>query len=156
MTKQEFKDFCHKEFVSHGFQKGRKLVYCLKNKELLCGLSLQASSYGGAYYIQYYYYIGDFTATKAFPEHYDADYVGRVGVMTKRTTDLSGKCYITYSWRYEEEEYTEDDIRPYLENAFDEWIMPPMLNGKKQLLHNFEFDKGRCGCSSGFLQKIEN
>lgn len=51
MTKQGFKDFCHKEFTKRGFKKKRS-VYYLEGKDLLCGLYLQKSM-SDAYYVEY-------------------------------------------------------------------------------------------------------
>ena len=39
----------------------------------------------------------------------------------------------------EYEFYTKEEIRPYFEKVFDEYIMPVIQKGKKQLLENLKF-----------------
>ena len=36
------------------------------------------------------------------------------------------------------EKYTVEELLPYFNHAFDEVIMPPLINGKQQLLKNIE------------------
>ena len=55
MDKKQFLDFCKREFESHGCVRQKKAFYRLGNN-LLCGIDLQASIYGKAYYVNYYFF----------------------------------------------------------------------------------------------------
>ena len=83
MTKQEFKDFCHTEFINRGFKK-RKSVYYQQGNELLCGLYLQKSA-SDAYYVEYNFFLGNFPDVKMYPTIYDADINMRFTVLSKDT-----------------------------------------------------------------------
>ena len=62
MDKEQFKEFCKNDFKSRGFKKVKNMFY-LPGQELMCGLCLQRSLYGPVYYVNYYYFIGDFRNT---------------------------------------------------------------------------------------------
>lgn len=59
MDKKQFKEFCKNEFKARGFKKQRNVFY-LTGHDLLCGIDLQKSNYGDVYYVNYYYFIGEF------------------------------------------------------------------------------------------------
>ncbi len=132
MDKNEFKTFCKKEFESRGFKKQKSMFY-LKGHDLLCGICLQKSNYGSVYYVNYYYCIGDFSDSAVVPTYYDSDIQGRILSMSKKHK-VDGKNFLTVMIEYEE--YTEDELRPYFEKAFEEEILPPVYHGKKYILDN--------------------
>ena len=132
MDKKEFKEFCKKEFEARGFRK-QKNVFYLKGNDLLCGIDLQKSNYGDIYYVNYYYFIGEFENTANYPSLYDSDVEGRILAMSKVQT-VQGKSFLTTMIEYEE--YTEEELRPYFDKAFKEMILPPVLQGKKYILDN--------------------
>mgnify|MGYP003321915049 CR=1 FL=1 len=114
MTKQEFLDFCHEEFTKRGFTKKRKNMYYLQGKDFLCGLYLQKSM-AEAYYINCAYFFDKLSGTK-YPTIYENDWYRRLVVLSKDT--INGEHFMDAMWCYEE--YTKEEMLPYLEKEFDE------------------------------------
>ena len=70
MTKDEFREFCHKTFVAHGFhRKGYSNYYLNGEKRMLCSIDLQKSMADG-YYLNFCYYEGEFNKIKDYPPPY--------------------------------------------------------------------------------------
>ena len=99
----------------------------------MCGIELQKSNYSNSYYINYYFFLGNFDDTNDYPVCYDLDVQGRIAAMSKTHT-IDGKHFRTSAIEYEE--YTEDELRPYFDKAFEERILPPVYQGKKYILDN--------------------
>ena len=99
----------------------------------MCGIDLQKSNYGDVYYANYYYFIGEFKNITDYPTHYESDIQGRIAVMSRKQT-FQGKQFMTAQVEYEE--YTEEELRPYFERAFEEEILPPVDHGKSFILDN--------------------
>ena len=133
MDKMQFKEFCQKEFYARGFKK-YKNAYYLAGHDLLCGMDLQKSMYGEVYYINFYYFIGNFENTKVYPTYYESDIDGRIRVMSKSQRTAEGKQFMTPMFKYGD--YTEEELRPYFEQAFEGRILPPIYQGKKFILDN--------------------
>lgn len=133
MTKQEFKDFCHEEFIKRGFKK-RKSMYYLKGKDLLCGLYLQKSM-ADAYYVEFDYFFGEYNDVKDYPTTYDSDIYRRILVLSKDT--INGEHFMDACIEYGL--YTKQELEPYFTQAFEKYIMPPILKGKKTILENQDF-----------------
>lgn len=132
MDKQQFKNFCKTEFQKRGFQKIKKIFY-LVGKDLLCGIDLQKSNYANDYYINYFYFLGDYHGVTTYPDYYDSDIEDRIAVMSKTMT-YQGSHFMTAQIEYEE--YTEEELRVYFDKAFNEVILPPIYCGKKYILDN--------------------
>lgn len=132
MNKDQFKDFCKKEFETKGFKRIKKMYYLL-GKDLLCGIELQKSYYSESYYINYYFFLGEFNDSKNYPIRYDMDVQGRITAMSRKQT-IDGKQFLTDMIEYEE--YTEEELRPYFDKDFEEKILPPICYGKKYILDN--------------------
>ena len=132
MDKKQFKEFCRKEFQKRGFKKVKNTYYLL-GKDLLCGLHLQKSNFGNVYYINYYYFLGDYQNQSIFPVYYDSDIDKRIVVMSKSQT-CHGECFLTAQIEYEE--YTEEELRFFFDKEFEEKILPPIFQGKKYILSN--------------------
>lgn len=132
MDKKQFKDFCKNEFIAREFKKGKNAFY-LPGHDLLCGIDLQKSNYSNAYYVNYYYFIGNFKNVTNYPTHYESDIQGRVAVMSRKQT-FQGKQFMTAQIEYEE--YTEDELRPFFDKEFEEKILPPINLGKKYIFDN--------------------
>ena len=77
----------------------------MTGRDLLCGIDLQKSNYGDVYYVNYYYFIGNFENVTNYPTHYESDIQGRIVVMSKKQS-FQGKQFMTPQIEYEE--YTED------------------------------------------------
>lgn len=131
MEKNEFKIFCKHEFEARGFKKQRNVFYLLGH-DLMCGIDLQKSNYGDVYYVNFYYFIGEYSVLD-FPSPYNSDVEERIIVMSKTQT-VRGKCFLTAMIEYKE--YTEEELRPYFEKEFNERILPPVHQGKKYILDN--------------------
>ena len=132
MDIKQFKDFCKKELELRGFEKIKKMFYCL-GKDVLCGIELQKSNYGNRYYVNYYFFIGNFNIAIEYPERYDLDVQGRIVVMSKSQT-VGGKHFLTSMIEYEE--YTEEELRLYFDKEFEKKIIPPIRQGKTYILEN--------------------
>lgn len=133
MTKQEFKDFCHEEFTKRGFQK-RKSMYYLKGKDLLCGLYLQKSM-SDAYYVEYDFFLGDYSDTKSYPTIYESDIDMRIAVLSKDT--FEGEYFMDACIEYEL--YTKEEIKKYFDKEFAEHIMPIVEKGRERLEQDLEY-----------------
>ena len=105
----------------------------MTGRDLLCGIDLQKSNYGDVYYVNYYYFIGNFENVTNYPTHYESDIQGRIVVMSKKQS-FQGKQFMTPQIEYEE--YTEDELRYFFELEFEEKILPPIIQGKKYILLN--------------------
>ena len=137
MDKNEFKEFCKKEFYKRGYKKIRKMYYLVGTEGVMSGIRLQKSDFGEEYYVNFYFFIGDFqgVSTSLYPTHYDSDVYGRIPVMSKTQRDRHTKeCFITGAIEYLE--YTEETLRPYFDKAFEELILPPVYQGKQYILEN--------------------
>lgn len=77
MDKKQFKEFCQNEFKARGFKKQRNVFY-LAGHDLLCGIDLQKSNYGDVYYVNYFYFIGEFKNITDYPTPYESDIEGRI------------------------------------------------------------------------------
>lgn len=133
MTKQEFKDFCHEEFMKRGFTK-RKKMYYLNGKDLLAGLYLQKSM-AEAFYVEWDFFIGKYTDMKLYPTTYDADLTKRIEVLSKDT--INGEHFMDACIEYEL--YTAKELKEYFDKAFEEHIMPPIAIGKEFLLQDIGY-----------------
>ena len=131
MDKNDFKKFCFEQFKKRGFVKHKNMFY-RQGKDVLCGLLLQKSDFGPAYYINYYFYIGVFNES-GYPTRYDLDVQGRVIVLSKKQT-IDGENFSTSMIHYEE--YSETELIDFFDKAFEEFILPPIFQGKKYILNN--------------------
>ncbi len=129
MEKQEFLQFCHKEFTQREFKK-KKNVYYRKGNGLLCGLHIQKSMAEG-YYVNYYFFIGEYDDPKLYPTRYDFDLYSRIGIPA---VDDYGVQYQGAFIEYEL--YTADDLKPHFEEAFKKFILPPLTEGTAYFLMN--------------------
>lgn len=134
MEREEFRIFCHDEFVRRGFKK-RKQMYYFQGKGILCGLSLQ-KSIAEAYYINCDCFIGDFSNMKSYPSMYDSDYYFRICVLSKDT--IYGEHFMEACIEYKL--YTQEELRKYFDKAFEEHIMPIVVIGKEALLKEIEIN----------------
>ena len=132
MNKKEFKEFCKNECIKRGFKK-IKNAYYLAGDDLVCGIDLQKSNYGNVYYVNFFFCIGDYKSTSDYPSYYESDIKGRIIVMSKNET-IKGRCFLTALIEYEE--YTDEELRVYFDEEFDNKIMPPIIKGKKYILNN--------------------
>lgn len=132
MDKKQFKEFCQNEFKARGFKKQRNVFY-LAGHDLLCGIDLQKSNYGDVYYVNYFYFIGEFKNITDYPTPYESDIEGRITAMSRKST-FQGKQFMTALIEYGE--YTEEELRPFFERALEEEILPPVNRGKSFILDN--------------------
>lgn len=132
MDKKQFKEFCQNEFKARGFKKQRNVFY-LAGHDLLCGIDLQKSNYGDVYYVNYFYFIGEFKNITDYPTPYESDIEGRITVMSRKST-FQGKQFMTALIEYGE--YTEEELRPFFERALEKEILPPVNRGKSFILDN--------------------
>lgn len=132
MDKKTFREFCKSEIEARGFKKQGNVFY-LSGHDLLCRIDLQKSVFSNVYYINYYYFIGRFENIADYPTCNESDIQGRITAMSRKQT-FQGKQFMTAGIEYEE--YTEEDLRPYFEAAFEKLILPPINIGKSFILEN--------------------
>lgn len=94
---------------------------------------MQKSNYGDVYYVNYFYFIGEFKNITDYPTPYESDIEGRITVMSRKST-FQGKQFMTALIEYGE--YTEEELRPFFERALEEEILPPVNRGKSFILDN--------------------
>lgn len=135
MEKATFIQFYENEFSKYGFIKHKKGYFLNGEKEVLCGISLQKSGYGNAYYINYFFCLGDFSNEKDYPLLYDSDIQGRITVLSKTQT-VNGKPFLTPMIEYKE--YTEDELRASFDKEIEEKILPPIVQGRKYIFDNID------------------
>ena len=75
------------------------------------------------------------TPTSLYPTIYESDYYARISVLSKDIDE--GDYYMTDLIKYEL--YTPEELKPYFDKAFDEFIMPPLLEGKETVLKIMEY-----------------
>ena len=85
-----------------------------------------------AFYVEYDFFIGEYDDVKMYPTVYDSDIHRRILVMSKDTVD--GEHFMDALIEYER--YNIEEIKPYFEETFKKYIMPPILEGKKIILEN--------------------
>ena len=135
MTTQEFKAFCHDEFIKRGFVKKKSAYYLKGEDNVLCSLDIQISQYGGgAGYINVAYHIGRFDDPKLYPAKNKGDLDGRICVWSKRT--YKGEHFWDALIDYTNV-YSIEELKYYFDKNFEEWIMPPIFEGRKRLLEMF-------------------
>lgn len=132
MNKKEFVGFCKKKFSKYGFEKKGKYFY-RQGKNLICGLYLQHSSFGKYYYINFFYSIGNYIEILQLPTIYDSHIDGRILIMSKTQT-FQGERFLTAQIEYEE--YSEEELRSFIDGEFQKIILPPIIQGKKYILDN--------------------
>ena len=135
MDKTQFKIFCDKYFRIIGFEKYKNLYYLNGDAHILCALKLQKSNYSNTYYVNYYYFLGDFNDSTKFPTIYDSDIDGRISVMSKNMLH-KGEHFMTAQIEYEE--YSEEELEQYFDIAFNDVILPPISQGKKYILNHLK------------------
>ncbi len=135
MDKKQFKDFCKKEFYKRGYTKHKNTYYLLGKSGILSSIELQKSNYGAEYYINYNFFIGDFdnVPINSYPKSSESDIYERIEVMSVKQ-QINGEAFMTGQIEYEE--YTEETLRPYFDDAFDTKILPPLSCGKEYILNN--------------------
>ena len=135
MDKIQFKKFCDTEFKKRNFIKANKGYYLNGDKGVLCGIFFQKSDFSDSYYINYYFFLGEFKDKKSYPICYDLDVQGRITVISKTET-IKGEYLLTAAIEYEM--YSEEELRPHFDKAFEEQILPPIYQGKKYILDNLK------------------
>lgn len=126
MTKQEFKKFCKEQFFNRGFIKVKKMFYFDNDKDILCGIDLQKSNFGNTYYVNVYLFVKSFVEKDLYPTYLEADFCGRIIVMSKKRTYQGG---VFLSPQIEYEEYESEELGKYFQQNFEEWIMPAIEGG---------------------------
>ena len=72
-----------------------KKGYYLNGKNgVLCAVFLQHSDYGNEYYINYYFFLGEYEDVKTYPMNYELDVQGRILVMSKNKKK-QGENFVT-------------------------------------------------------------
>ncbi len=133
MNKNEFKTFCKKEFEEQKFKKFKNNYYFIGEKNVSCKLSLQKSRFGSIYYVNYDFFLGEYTSFESIQNADFSDIDGRFTVMSKKST-IQGKNFITGEIEYEE--YDEKTLKPFFDKCFNDIIFPPINHGKKYILDN--------------------
>ena len=127
MDKKQFKDFFKKYLIQHNFEKIKNKYY-YKHDDFLCRIELNKSNYGEFYYIEYDFYIGNFTKPYLIDQsgwQTATPFVGaRFGFGVNKDRCIYG-------------DYNEDLLKQLLDQNMERAILPPFERGKKFLLDNF-------------------
>lgn len=132
MDKKTFISFCKTYFVSSGFQKKGNTFYML-GRDLLCGIVLQKSNFGDSYYINYCFWLEGAFDNLSYPPRHNCDIEGRFRVMSKSMTH-QGKPFATPQIKYED--YSEEELRMFFDNEYQNLISPPIKEGKRYIADN--------------------
>lgn len=120
MNRDELKAFCREELVRHGFRKKGPMYFLEGERGILCGIWLKFSQFGPSCGMMTYYYIGEYASPAAYPTRYEYDLVGSIEVLSKVTD--KGKRFLT-GW-IDYEQYSAEELRPYVEKALEETVLP--------------------------------
>ncbi len=128
MTKQDFLDFCNEEFIKRGFKKKRNKYYRIDRNDLLCIIYLQKSM-AEAYYINYYFFIGNYKEVSKLPSIDEYDIYERFAVLSKDIDE--DERFLTACIEYDL--YTKEEIKPFLDEEFEDYVIPIIESGKCEL-----------------------
>ena len=128
MELNEYKKFLHKYFKSHGFEK-IKSKYYLNGNGFLCMIHFYRSYYGPVYYFDYYFFLGDFEKPYNINQESVKTYTPFVG--SRFFFSEKDNCSCSYL------EYSELDLKNYLDKNLSERITPVFEFGKNYLLKHF-------------------
>lgn len=130
MDKVEFKNLCKKVFYEKGFTKN-KHGYFIENNDYLLAIFLQKSNYGMCYYVNVSYSVKGYnTKIPNITGEWDAEFMERIAFPF-----LDGSVR-KLSSMLELDKFHVEDIEPYFDKAFEEWILPIFHGGKKEALVN--------------------
>lgn len=117
MNKDEFRALCSDCFKQHGFKKQKRWFYRQGRSGIFCAADLQRSDYSEAYYINCSFLAKDGNAAIE-PYFFRRIKVKAVSLGRGIMTDM-----IVIA------DYTPEQMREYLNAAFDEWILPTLADG---------------------------
>lgn len=135
MVKKEFQAFCHKKFKEWGFRKKKTMYFRSNNKNLLCGIYLRNSQFGPSTLISFYFFLGQYDDESTYPSRYDFDLTISVIEVLSRDT-VKGKRFMT-SW-IDYEEYTEEELLPAFEKAYNDYVSHFLSDGVSFLAQHTE------------------
>jgi hypothetical protein len=130
MDKKEFVAFCKREFYKRDFKKVKNGYYLDGDKDILGAIFFQKSDYSESYYINCSFSIKGYNKFLPYPSYHETDIDKRIVVPQKRKKEVSLWSTIYF------DDFTENELRPWFDKAFDEWILPPIKEGKKFILNN--------------------
>ena len=133
MTKQEFKALCDGILKRYGFMKARGQYYLDMGSDIIGAVLFQASDYGGAYYLNCGFGIKAEMPTP-YPKLTEVNFCWRIEVPGKEKYTYFPRPEGYMSTMIDYEKYTEDEIRPYIEQALETWVIPAIKNGKDYIL----------------------
>ena len=108
-----------------------KMHYLDGDRDVLGAIFLAKSNYSNSYYVECDFCIKGLNQNLPYPNHYQVDVGNRIVVLSKTQT-INGEKIMTAAIEYEH--YSPEELRPYFDKAFEDWIMPPIIHGKKVLL----------------------
>ena len=152
MTKDEFREFCHKTLIDRGFhKKGNSRYYLNGEKRMLCCIDLQKSMADG-YYLNFCYYEGEFNKIKDYPPPYIRYFVFSNRIIVPQQNPGKVKTDPTTAL-IEYEFYSEEDLLPILNKEINKIILPVQY-GKEYLRDHFdEYDEVKSFNHELFLEK---
>lgn len=134
MNKDEFKKLCSHCFKQHGFIERKKWFYCKGRSGIFCAADLQRSDYSEAYYINC-----SFLSNGKCDSAIEPYFFRRVKVKSVSMHNALGLRFTTDMIIIAD--YTPEQMREYLNTAFDEWIMPTLTDGADFVLkHKGKFN----------------
>lgn len=134
MTKQEFKTMCDRILKRYGFAKTHGQYYLDLGSDILGAMFFQASDYGSAYYLNCGFAIKAEMAVP-YPKLADVNFSWRIAVPGKEKFTYNPRPNGYMSEMISYGEYLEEEIAPYIEQAFHTWVIPAIQNGKEFILN---------------------
>ncbi len=132
----EFKNLCAKSFGNYGLEK-RKKGYFMENNDFLLSIFLQKSNFSMSYYINVGYSIKGYNMKiPDINDESDQDFSYRIRFPFKDGTEVK------YAYVLKLKDFDIVDIEPYFDKAFEEWILPIFVGGKKEALNNIDIHFG--------------
>lgn len=130
MDKIEFKVLCNKMLYKYRFTKN-KYGYYIENDDYFLSIFLQKSDYGLCYYVNVCYSVKGYnTKIPNIKGEWDSDFRSRIAFPFLDGSDRK------LSSMLELDKFQVEDIEPYFDKAFEEWILPIFHGGKKEALVN--------------------
>lgn len=87
-----------------------------------------------AYYINYYFFIGDYKDVSKLPSIDEYDIYERFAVLSKNLDEE--ECFLTACIEYDL--YTKEEIKPFLDKEFESYIIPVIERGKIELQNKLD------------------
>lgn len=127
MNNAEFRALCSDCFKQHGFVKRKNRFIHQGQSDIFCVADLQRSDYSEAYYINC-----SFLTKSECVAAIEPYFLRRVKVKSVSIHNALGRRFLTDMLVIAD--YTPEQMQKFLNDAFDDWIMPTLRDGAEFVL----------------------